>query len=120
MMPLQEGIYYQPGVRPGSSFAVIFLRADPTASAAAVSQSIDALWKVYQGLKSGTLRDLPGHPVPSGNLTVLLGFGIKAFALPKAFKAAPEALSNYGLFRSPLASGGGPLLIGSGLTYADD
>jgi Dyp-type peroxidase family len=119
-MPLQEGIYYQPGVRPGSSFGVIFLRADPTASGAAVSQSIEALWRVYQGLKSGSLRDLPGHPVPSGNLTVLLGFGIKAFAIPKASKAAPEGLSNYGLFRSPLASGGGPLLIGSGLTYADD
>ena len=30
-MPLQEGIYYQSGARPGTAFAVVFLRADPTA-----------------------------------------------------------------------------------------
>ena len=119
-MGLQEGIYYQPGLRPGAAFAVIFLRVDSTASASAVAECIEELWRVYQGLKNGTSRDLPGRPFPSGNLTVLLGFGVKAFSISGVSRAAPEALSNYGLFRSPLASGGGPLLLGSGLNYSDD
>jgi len=120
-MPLQEGIYYQSGARPGTAFAVVFLRADPTADSATVGRSLERLWGVYQGLKRGVSRDLPNHLFPSGDLTVLLGFGIKAFGIAGAKRSVPpEALANYGLFRSPLASGGGPLLIGSGLNYADD
>src|ERR1700730_13644134 len=101
-MPLQEGIYYQPGVRPGSSFAVIFLRAQPTADAATVGQAIEALWTVYQGLKRGTSRDLPAHPFPGGDLTALLGFGVKAFVILNVKKSVHEALANYGFFGSAL------------------
>lgn len=119
-MALQEGIYYQPGVRPGAAFAVIFLRVDSTVTAGAVGQSIEGLWRIYQDLRKGISRDLPEHPFPSGNLTVLLGFGIKVFGISGVSRVAPEALINYGLFRSPLASGGGPLLLGSGLNYSDD
>jgi Dyp-type peroxidase family len=119
-MSLQEGIYYAPGARPGAAFAIIFLRAEPTADAEKIGTAIQALWDTYRGLKSGNSRDLPGHPFPSGNLTTLIGFGIKAFRIAKAKRAAPEALASYGAFRSPLASGGGPLLSGSGLSYSDD
>jgi len=119
-MALQEGIYYQSGTRPGAAFAVIFLRVDATANALAVSQCLEDLWRVYRGLKNGVSRDLPGHSFPSGNLTVLLGFGIKAFSVPGATRMAPEALNNFGLFRSPLGSGGGPLIVGSRLNYSGE
>jgi len=78
------------------------------------------LWAVYQGLKQGDIPDLPGQRVPPGNLTCLLGYGVKAFELAGARRAVPDELQQFGRFRSPLTSGGGPLLLGSGQVYADD
>ena len=117
---LQEGIYHAPGTRPGRFFAVLFLRAGDGLSARRVGESFSVLWETYQGLKRGNVGDLPGHPVPSGNLTVLLGFGPNAFQLADARRPLPSDLGSRNQFRSPLPTGGGRLLIGSGLWYADD
>lgn len=114
-MPIQEGIYYRQEQRPGCSFAILFFRAQPEATAQSVSVALTALWQMYANLKAGSVRDLPNHPVPANNLSTLLGFGTKAFSLKGAARTAPEALSLS--FRSPLPTGGGQLLVGSGLSY---
>lgn len=116
---LQEGIYYAPGMRPDKFFGLLFLRVTPGATASQVGASFQRLWQVYQGLKAGTVRDLPGQMVPSGNLTVLVGYGQNVFALPAIRQGLPVDLKS-GVFRSPLPTGGGPLVIGSGLRYDDD
>ena len=120
---LQEGIYHAPRVRPGKFFNILFLRALPGLSARQVGEAFGNLWQIYQGLKNGLVRDLPGHPVPSGDLTVLVGYGANVFDVmkfPDIKRSKPSDIENFGLFRSPLPTGGGPLLIGSGLRYADD
>jgi deferrochelatase/peroxidase EfeB len=117
---LQEGIYHASGIRPGKFFNILFLRALPGLSACQVGEAFGTLWQMYQGLKNGKVRDLPEHPVPAGELTVLIGYGAKVFGIRDIKRSKPSDIENFGLFRSPLPTGGGPLLIGSGLRYGDD
>jgi deferrochelatase/peroxidase EfeB len=116
-MMLQEGIYHASGARPGRAFVVLFLRAARGVDAATVGGALGRLWGVWRGLAEGSVVDLPGHPVPADALTVLVGYGQKAFALPGARRKAPPALLT-GSFRSPAAAGGGPVVVGSGLSYS--
>jgi deferrochelatase/peroxidase EfeB len=119
---LQEGIYYAPGQRPGRFFAILFLRASPESDAQEVGKCFGELWAMYQELKEGRIRDLEGVILPHDHdeLSVLAGIGRNAFKLDGTALARPEGLGDQHLFRSPLPDGGGPLLIGSGLSYAPD
>jgi Dyp-type peroxidase family len=117
---LQEGIYWAPKTRPGAHFAVVFLRVSRHVDLPVVTKALGQLWATYQNLKKGSVRDLPGHPVPHGNLTVLLGYGSNLFALTSVRRACPKPLQTFAHFRSPLPTGGGPLQPGSGLRYAKD
>lgn len=117
---LQEGIYHVPGLKPGKFFNILFLRALPGLSARQMGEAFGKLWQMYQELKNGKLKDLPGHPLPAGDLTVLVGYGANVFKLPEIQRQLPSHIKDFGAFRSPLPTGGGPLLIGSGLRYADD
>jgi deferrochelatase/peroxidase EfeB len=115
----QEGLFHAPGKRPLACFTVLFLRSAKDASALEVGKSLGALWSRYQDLKAGVLPDLGPEPVPSGNLTVLVGYGMRAFQLPGARKE-PIELGRRAQFLSPRPSGGGPLLPASGLDYDSD
>ena len=122
MAALQEGIYHAPGRRPGRHFAILFLGVAPGAGAPAAAQALSDLWEMYEGLKAGHVRDLPGVslPVDDDAMTVLLGFGRNAFGLGGVALARPRGLADEYLFRSAAPGGGGPLLRGSGLSYAPD
>ncbi|MEM7536895.1 MAG: peroxidase [Chloroflexota bacterium] len=116
---IQEGIYYQRGARPGKFFAILFLEASHDTDATAVSQTLADLWQIYTNLKAGGVADLPAHPVPSGDLTVLIGYGADAFRLSGS-KNMPHELRAENRFLLPRTRGGGPILINSGLSYAHD
>ncbi|HEV7805316.1 MAG TPA: hypothetical protein VGO80_05845 [Solirubrobacteraceae bacterium] len=77
---------------------------------------------MYQELKAGRIRDLDGVAVPveGDAMTVLLGFGRNAFELDGMAFARPRGLADAYLLRSADAGGGGPLLRGSGLSYAPE
>ncbi|MFD6970470.1 Dyp-type peroxidase [Streptomyces sp. NPDC059949] len=120
MSTLQQGIYHGPARRPPGHFALVFLRADPGADAAAVDTALRGITGMLRGLADGRVPELPGHPVPTGELEFLLGFGPKAFAIPDVKHPCPDALGPRFLFRSPRPTGGGPLLVGGGLPYAAD
>jgi deferrochelatase/peroxidase EfeB len=122
MAALQEGIYYRRGQRPGRFFAILFLRAAPGSDGQEVGTCFAELWAMYQELKEGRIRDLDGVVLPHDHdqLSVLAGLGRNAFKLDGIGLEKPEGLGDQHLFRSPLPDGGGPLLIGSGLSYAPD
>ncbi|OYQ61664.1 peroxidase [Pseudanabaena sp. SR411] len=117
---LQEGIYHAPKTRPGKFFVILFLRAGEGFNASQIGEAFLKLWEVYQGLKNGKIRDLPDHPVPSGDLTVLVGYGPNVFKLANVQHPLPRDLDSKNQFRSPRPTGGGSLMIGSGLQYTDD
>jgi deferrochelatase/peroxidase EfeB len=120
--PLQEGIYHAPGRRPGRHFGLLFLRVAGGADAAAAAAALRDLWQMLQELKAGRVRDLEGVSLPAADdaMTVLLGFGRNAFELDGVALGRPRGLADEYLFRSADAAGGGPLLRGSGLSYAPD
>lgn len=117
---LQEGIYHAPGMRPGAAFGIVFLQDTGEGRLDQIGQDLKFLWDMLQELKQGIVRDLPGQTTPAGNLTCLIGYGVKAFEIAGALRQVPGEISRFGRFRSPLTSGGGPLLLGSGQIYADD
>jgi Dyp-type peroxidase family len=118
-MSIQEGVYYQSGTRPGSCFSIMFLRVRAGATASAVDSSLAGLWSVYSLLRAGRISDLAGVQLPSSGLTILMGYGPKAFEISGARQAPPQDLGPEHQFKSPAPSGGGPLLAGSGLAYVD-
>ncbi|MEJ8645449.1 hypothetical protein WKI68_37960 [Streptomyces sp. MS1.HAVA.3] len=105
MSTLQQGIYHGPARRPPGHFALVFLRADPEADAAAVDAALRRITEMLRGLADGRVPELPGHPVPTGELEFLLGFGPKAFAIPDVKHPCPDALGPRFLFRSPAPPG---------------
>ncbi|MEL6971602.1 MAG: peroxidase [Bacteroidota bacterium] len=117
---LQEGIYHAPKATPGKFFVILFLRAEDGFDASQIGNAFNKLWEMYQRLKTGNVRDLPGDTVPNGDLTVLVGYGPNVFKLEGAQRTLPKDLEPKNQYRSPRPTGGGPLLIGSGLKYADD
>ena len=117
---LQEGIYHAPKARPGKFFIILFLRAKQGYSARQVGDSFLKLWNMYQELKRGNVNDLPGYAVPSGDLTILVGYGPNVFKLADVRRPLPSDLGSQNQFRSPLPTGGGLLLRNAGLMYADD
>jgi deferrochelatase/peroxidase EfeB len=117
---LQEGIYCSVGDRPGKFFCLLFLKADSSLDASTIGNYLSGLWEVYLDLKKGIIKDLPEHPVPSGNLTVLIGYGLNVFSLNGVKKKIPSEFATYGKFRSALESGGGEIYLNSPLRYSDD
>jgi Dyp-type peroxidase family len=117
---LQDGIYYDVGQRPPAHFAVVFIQIAKDVSLNVAGNAVNELWKSLLRLKAGEVAELPGHPVPPGELAALIAYGSNLFARPDAQRSIPEALAMFGSFRSPAPTGGGPLLAGSGLSYAND
>jgi deferrochelatase/peroxidase EfeB len=130
---LQKGIHYrkehplvksepspqkQKPIR-NDSFAILFLRVAEGFKASQVGQSIQKLWKLYQALEKGDMRDLPNCPVPAGKLSVLIGYGPNIFKLSDVRKKLPNDLKDR-QFLPPGKEGGGPILQGSGIQYAND
>ncbi|SFU78026.1 Dyp-type peroxidase [Pseudoduganella namucuonensis] len=116
MGAIQEGIYYREGERPGKFFVLACLSAADQADAASVHACMAGLWAVYQGLKAGRIPDLPGVAVPTGELTVTLGYGSNAFRIDGSV-SRPDELGPQHQFLAARTSGGGPLLPGAGLQY---
>lgn len=110
MSTLQDGLYHGPGRRPPGHLALVFLRADPAADSTDADGALREVTGMLGDLAGGHVGELPGHPVPTGDLEFLLGFGPKAFDIPGARVACPDALGRRFRFRSPLPTGGGPVL----------
>ncbi|HKG90085.1 MAG TPA: hypothetical protein VKA95_17360, partial [Nitrososphaeraceae archaeon] len=130
---LQKGIYYireYPRVKSellpqkqkplrNDSFAILFLRVVEGFKASQVGQSLQKLWKMYEALEKGNMRDLPNYPVPTGELSVLIGYGPNIFKLSDVRKKLPNDLKDR-QFLPPSKEGGVPILKGSGIKYAND
>lgn len=116
---MQEGIFFREGTRPGKFFLIVFLASESSADSAQVKRCLASLWQTLVDLKAGSIADLPGYSVPSGELNVTIGYGPLAFKLPGAQPIPPE-LGPVNRFLSPRTSGGGLLLNGSGLSYESD
>jgi deferrochelatase/peroxidase EfeB len=114
---LQEGIYYEPKTAPPANFGIMFLRVSEGVPASDAGALLGRLWELYQELKSGTVRGLPGITVPAGGLQVTIGYGLNAFKLAGARRSLPQALGNKNRFRPVAPGGGNQLLAGGGLSY---
>jgi deferrochelatase/peroxidase EfeB len=130
---LQTGIYYgkddlttrsellagrQKPAR-NNTFAILFLRVLEGFKPNQVGKSLRRLWKMYEALENGMLVELPNHPVPTGELSVLIGYGPTIFKLPNIRKKMPNDFKDR-QFLPPTKEGGGPILNGSGIKYAHD
>jgi deferrochelatase/peroxidase EfeB len=120
-MDLQNGIYYGHVNEMLTSFCILFLRASEAAKASEVGETLTKLWKMYNNLKKGIVKDLPvdtrHHP---GNLSVLIGYGLPAFDLHGIQKMKPSDFSDECSFSKPGPLGGGAIVNGSGIMYGQD
>jgi deferrochelatase/peroxidase EfeB len=118
---LQEGIYFDEEEKPGKFFCISFLRLDSSIDSSVLGRYLKGLWQMYDDLKIGVLQDLPGHSVPSGDLSILIGYGVNIFNhATDSKKYPPSTLRTYSKFNPPLPDGGGPILEGGGLYYDND
>ena len=93
---------------------MIFLRTYKGRSATDVKLALEELWKVYRLIRKGKLPS-SNITVPSGNLSVLVGFGPTIFQLNGMKKSVPE---NFVQFLP--SERGGILVEGCGIKYSRD
>jgi deferrochelatase/peroxidase EfeB len=127
MQKLQDGIYYRKHQLNDSAqdndssrndcFAIVFLHISDSVTSSETVEFLRGLWKVYLNLKKGVVSDLPGQRVPSGGLSVLLGYGPNIFAISGINRKLPRDFKEM-QFRDPI--GGEPILVGSGINYGVD
>jgi Dyp-type peroxidase family len=116
---LQEGIYWDAGSRPGSAWGIAFLRVKAGVNAAKIDEALTGFSKIFTGLRYGRIADLPGVDLPQSGLSILIGYGPKVFAVPGTVRKRPAGIDAKFQFASPNAAGGGIVLPGSGLFYAE-
>ncbi len=116
----QQGMFHRSGQRPGPFYTILFLRAAPGITARRAGAAFAELWDRYKHLQEGRIPDLEPERVPPGNLSVLVGYGLRAFRLPEAARSLPTELAEKHQFLPPLPTGGGRVLPGSGLVYDAD
>jgi Dyp-type peroxidase family len=124
MGTLQEGIYHDCSGCTPSSLATVFLKAAGAVSAAQVADALLQLWRMYQRLKEGEVRDLPGSRLwdpgqRRDELHVLLGYGRSAFERDGAALPLPGELDVFGFPRHQVLAGA-PVMGNAGLGYAGD
>ena len=124
MQKLQDGIYYRRhqlndlaqdnSNSRNDCFAIAFLHISDCLTSSETVEFLRGLWKVYLNLKKGVVSDLPSHRVPSGELSVLLGYGPNVFAISGINRKIPRDFKEM-QFREPVS--GEPILDGSGISY---
>ena len=94
---IQEGIFYDKMSEfkkyGNHSCAILFLRVLKGHDAQKVADALKKIWDLYQLLKKGTLMDISDYKVPSGGITVLIGFGSDIFKIPKVKRMIPRDLT---------------------------
>lgn len=98
---LQDGIYHAPGIHPAPNFCLACVQPEPGTKAKELHHALSTLWSVYRSLKRGRVADLPGHPVPTGELTTLIGYSTALFETPGLKREIPEDLEEWGHFSGP-------------------
>jgi hypothetical protein len=116
---MQGGIYWDKGAAPPRCYGIVFLKADRDAHASQVNDALEKLVACWNGLKRGAIAALPGVTLPAENFEWLLGFGMKAFAIAGAARPIPTNIRPPRVFASVDPAGGGLVVHGSGLRYAD-
>ncbi len=108
---LAEGLHSSPR---NKTFAAVFLRARKSSSYTDLRDELTELWKTYRSLQRGQVGGRHGYPVPSGNLSVLMGYGPRIFTLRGINKRIPNDFRDMQFLP---ARKGGPILKRSGIRY---
>jgi deferrochelatase/peroxidase EfeB len=115
---MQQGIYYDKVSEfknlGNHSYAVVFLRVLGDVQASQISGSLMKLWQIYESLMKGKVSDLGDSVVPSGELSVLIGYGPEIFKIRGVKKRIPKDFEG-SQFMS--AESKQPILDGSGIKY---
>jgi deferrochelatase/peroxidase EfeB len=99
------------------TFAILFLRVLKGHDAKKVADALKKIWDLYQLLKKGTLVDITDAGVPSGGISVLIGFGSEIFKIPKVKRMIPRDFDGKQFLP---AIAGKPILEGCGINYSKD
>jgi len=119
----QKGIYFRnepfhfvsKDESPNDSFAILFVRVSSTAPTNRISEELGSLWNIYKDLGKGKIIHLPGCIVPSGQLSVLIGFGPTLFSIRGIERKIPRDFKDK-QFLPPI--GGAPVIHDSGIKYS--
>ncbi len=100
------------------TFALLFLRVAQGRTSMEIGKSLRKLWDMYQRLEKGIMTGVSNTLLPTGGLTVLVGYGPSIFKFPSIRQNLPNDLRAR-QFLAP-GDGGKPILNGSGIKYALD
>jgi deferrochelatase/peroxidase EfeB len=97
------------------SFAILFLKVVKGYNANQVYDALKKIWHLYDLLKKGNLVDMTNCKVPSGGLSVLIGYGPETFKVPEIKKTIPRDFKEKQFLPAVV---GNPILEGCGINYS--
>ena len=118
---LQEGIAWDRGATPRSSFKLLVLKASSGLNSSDLYRHVQRLWAIWQSLRQGIVPSLgPHYPVNPGGLQVLIGYGHRFFDRTDLARESPEGMHARFRFPQPQPGGRSAVLPGSGIRYDAD
>ncbi|MEP1657748.1 hypothetical protein [Parasphingorhabdus sp.] len=114
---IQDGVYFRSRQTPLPHFSILFLSVHAGVSSESVRYGMQEIWQMLQSLRKGVIADLPGQKTPTGDLSVLVGYGRSLFDSVVDANLKPSELVR---FRKPSPGGGGAITLGSGISYSTD
>lgn len=83
---VQEGVHFGPGDTPPDHFRLLIINVNAGATASDVTVALTGLWQILKDLQAGRWSEVEGLDasgnqilVPSGNLSMLIGYGPRLF-----------------------------------------
>jgi deferrochelatase/peroxidase EfeB len=97
------------------TYAILFLRVLEGQDAQQVAYSLKKIWDLYDLLKNGLMVTISDCRVPSGRISVLIGYGSEIFNIPKVKRRVPRDFVGKQFLPAVADS---PILEGSGINYS--
>ncbi|MDR4492239.1 MAG: Dyp-type peroxidase [Candidatus Nitrosocosmicus sp.] len=119
---IQNGIYYRKDQNIGNSFCIIFIKINKYSKISDIGMRLSHLWSNIQNLRDGIVKNLDISPAKrsAGNLTALIGYSSNIFSLESVKRKKPEHFKTQWDFCEPNPNGGGSILNGSKICYANN
>lgn len=119
---LQNGVYYRHDHKIGNSFCILFLKFSNESNIELIGDKLASIWSRLKNVERGIIEEIDVNPSKrsSGNLSALIGYNSRVFALDGVRKQKPLIFEEKWNFIPSVKGQSSPIVNGSAISYSSD